>query len=123
MGSAAQLTARTFDSVVLESHVPVLVDFWASWCPPCKMVEPVLDRLADRFAARAKVAKLQVDQNPGLRSRYAIQGVPTFCVFDRGEIVARVVGAQSDERLAELLEDALANRDPLGRPADPSSDS
>lgn len=107
MAKAARLTARSFDSSVLESDLPVLVDFWASWCPPCKAVEPLLDDLAEKYDGRAVIAKLQVDRNPSIASRFDIQGVPTFITFSSGAAVERAVGALPGERLASMIDRAL----------------
>jgi len=111
MSSPVRVNAATFDELVLASEVPVLVDFWASSCAPCKAVDPILERVAETYAKRARVAKLQVDQNPGIRSRYEIQGVPTFVLFVGGEPVAREVGARSDGDLAAMLDAALGGRE------------
>jgi thioredoxin 1 len=107
MGQAVRVTDKTFGLEVLESERPVLVDFWASWCPPCKMVEPVLDELADEYEDRVLVCKLHVDRNPKTRDRYQIFGVPTFAVFRDGELVSRRTGAQSKGQLEALLGEVL----------------
>lgn len=107
MASVVKLTPETFDDVVLKSKVPVFVDFWASWCLPCKAVEPILGTLAKEYEGRATIAKLQVDQYPGLREKYQIQGVPSFLVFVDGEAKAREVGALPPDRLRGMLEGAL----------------
>ena len=97
MSHPIRLTDANFEDEVLRSDVPVLVDFWASWCPPCKMVEPVIAELAEEYAGKVKVGKLHVDQNPKTASRYRIMGVPTFMVFNSGKVVQQRVGAQSKE--------------------------
>jgi len=102
------LNTNNFDVEVLEETLPVLVDFWASWCPPCKMVEPVVEELERELAGKVKVGKLNVDQNPGIADRYHIKGVPTFILFVRGREVARRVGAQSKDQLRRFLEEYLA---------------
>ncbi len=107
MGQPIHLTERNFEREVLKSEVPVLVDFWASWCPPCKMVEPIIAELAEEYEGRVKVGKLNVDQNPTTAQRYHIVGVPTFAVFQAGEIVQRKAGAQSKQQLVGLLTKVL----------------
>jgi thioredoxin 1 len=113
MARAARLTGATFDEVVAGSKTPVLVEFWASWCPPCKAVDPILDELADAYGDRAVVAKLQVDQNPSVRDRYQIQGVPTFILFVEGAEITREVGARSRDFLTRMI-DASFGRSAVG---------
>ena len=84
-----------------------LVDFTASWCGPCRMIAPYIDQIADEYAGRAKVGKLDVDEAPAVAQRYGIRGVPTLIVFKQGEIVAQQVGAIPKQRIAALLEQAL----------------
>ena len=107
MGSIIRLTDDNFEREVLSSRLPVLVDFWASWCPPCKMVEPVVAELAEEYRGKIKVGKLNVDQNPRTAQHYNILGVPTFVVFSDGNAGERRVGAQSKAQLSELLRVAL----------------
>ena len=107
MNHSLRVTDASFEQEVIESAIPVLVDFWASWCPPCKMVEPVIEELALEYDGRVKVCKLHVDRNPKTRDRYQILGVPTFAVFRDGELVAQRIGAQSKRQLEGLLGEVL----------------
>jgi thioredoxin 1 len=107
MGHVLRLTDTNFEHEVLASDVPVLVDFWASWCPPCKMVEPVVEDLAAEHDGRLKVGKLHVDQNPKTAGCYRIMGVPTFVVFQAGEVIQRRTGAQSKGQLLQMLGEVL----------------
>jgi thioredoxin 1 len=86
-------TDQTWDSEVLSSDKPVLVDFWAEWCGPCRMMAPTIDAVADDYSGKAKVGKLNVDENGGTAMRYAIRGIPTILVFKGGQVVAQKVGA------------------------------
>ena len=98
-------TDASFESEVERSDIPVLVEFWGSWCLPCQMMEPTLSALAAEYAGRLKVAKINADQNPRTVARYTVQGLPTFIVFDAGEVKARRMGAQSLGQLQMLLEE------------------
>ncbi len=101
------VTDASFASEVLASDVPVLVDFWAQWCPPCHRLAPVLDELAEEYAGRARVVKVDVDENPQTMRAYGILSMPTLSVFRRGELVSQVVGAQPKAKLRAQIEDAL----------------
>jgi len=109
MSQVLRLTDRSFEQEVFQSGVPVLVDFWASWCPPCKMVEPILDELARLYDGQIKFGKLNVDQNPKTGGKYQIKGVPTFILFNSGKPVHQRVGAQSKRQLEKMI-DAGAGR-------------
>jgi len=97
------LNDSNFKQQVLESDSPVLVDFWASWCPPCKMTEPLIDKLAQEYDGKVKIRKINVDQNPGTAAKYGIKGVPTFIAFESGKIVERRVAAQTEGQLRKML--------------------
>lgn len=101
------MTASNFSQEVLESKLPVLVDFWASWCSPCKMMEPAIDSLASELDGKLIIAKLNVDQNAGLAFDFAVNGVPTFIIFKDGKEINRKVGAQSTEQLKTFLAQVL----------------
>jgi len=104
---ATRLTDETFEKNVLESELPSLVDFWGSWCPPCKMVEPVMDELAEELEGRINIYKVNIDQNQSVRSEYNIMGAPTFILFDKGRELTRAVGARSKKQLLRMLEQGL----------------
>ena len=92
---------------VLQSDVPVLVDFWAPWCGPCHMVAPVLDRLAERYAGRIRVAKLNVDENPSAARQYQASSIPLLVLFKGGQPVGRLVGAHPEPNIERLIQQAL----------------
>jgi thioredoxin 1 len=115
MSNCTRLTNSSFSDEVLGASDPVLVEFWGSWCPPCKMMEPVLEALAERLIGRIKVCKLNIDQYPAFRNTYQIMGVPTFIVFDGGKPVRRAIGAHSLQQLLGLIDAALAEQ-PAVRP-------
>lgn len=99
-----KLNSENFDSVVLNSDKPVLVDFWATWCGPCKMIAPVIEELSEELEGKVVVAKLDVDQAPDIAVRYGVMSIPTMLVFEGGEIVKHTVGFQPKERLKAWLE-------------------
>ena len=103
------LTAQNFEAEVLKSTTPVLVDFWAEWCGPCKMMAPALDELATEFAGKAKIAKLNVDDQQALAVNYRVSSIPMFLVFKGGQVVAQHVGAGGGKpKLKSLIDGALA---------------
>lgn len=106
MSKLTQVNLETFKTVVLEADVPVLVDFYADWCGPCKSQQPVLEQLAQTVAGRARVVKVDVDQNPDLARQFSVRSIPTLLVFGNGAVVASKVGMSSAEALVELLEAA-----------------
>jgi thioredoxin 1 len=103
MMSAIQITKDNFESEVLKSSVPVLVDFWAAWCGPCKMVGPIVDEVAKELEGKAKVGKINVDEEQQLAREFAIMSIPTLIVFKDGQVVNKIVGARSKAELIELL--------------------
>jgi thioredoxin 1 len=98
------VTDSTFKSEVLESGTPVLVDYWAEWCGPCKMIAPALDDSAESYAGRLNIAKINIDQNQSVPSRYHVRGIPTLMLFKNGEVVATQVGAVSKSQLAAFID-------------------
>lgn len=98
------VTDANFEEVVLESDKPVLVDFWAEWCGPCRMVGPIVDELAKEYDGKVEVTKVNVDENPEVTSKYGIRNIPTILFFKDGEVVDKTVGALPKGKLAEKLE-------------------
>lgn len=107
MSNTYRVTDSTFDTYVLSSDVPVLVDFWASWCPPCKMVEPILEELATDLKGKLRIFMLNTDQNPVSVSVNNIVGVPTFVLFKEGNELQRRVGALSKTQILNMISDSL----------------
>ncbi len=107
MSAAVQVTAASFKQEVLDSEVPVLVDFWAPWCGPCRMVAPVVDEIAQQYDGQVKVVKLNTDENPNVASQYGIRSIPTLMIFKGGQRVDMVVGAVPKTTLSNTLEKYL----------------
>lgn len=101
------VTDDSFEDEVLRSPDPVLVDYWADWCGPCKMIAPVLDEIATEYAGKIKVAKLNIDENPNTPPRYGIRGIPTLMLFREGEVEATKVGAVSKSQLTAFIDSNL----------------
>ncbi|GAC1446185.1 MAG: thioredoxin TrxA [Pyrinomonadaceae bacterium] len=99
-----EVSDASFEQDVLQSKPPVLVDFWAAWCAPCRMIAPVVEALAEQYRESASVVKLNVDENPSISQRYGIKGIPTLILFRDGKEVERIVGAASKESLSRLIE-------------------
>jgi thioredoxin 1 len=100
-------TDGNFEPEILKSDVPAMVDFWAPWCGPCKVIAPVIEELAKEYAGRVKVAKMNVDENPATPSRYGIRGIPTVILFKGGQIFDQIVGAVPKSTVEEMIKKAL----------------
>lgn len=101
------LTDQNFKSEVLESKLPVLVDFWAEWCAPCRMVAPVVEKIAKEYGDRLKVGKLNVDDNSQTPQQYGVQGIPTLILFKSGQVANQLVGYQSEQKLKSAVDSIL----------------
>ena len=102
-----KVTDASFDVDVLNAEGPVLVDFWAEWCGPCKQISPALEEMATEMGGKVTIAKVNIDDNPGVPSKYGVRGIPTLILFKNGEVAATKVGALPKSQLVELVESEL----------------
>ena len=107
MSSTVDVTDSTFEDEVLNAGQPVLVDYWAEWCGPCKMTAPILDEISDEYAEKLKVAKLNIDENPNTPPKYGVRGIPTLMLFKNGNVEATKVGALSKAQLQAFIDENL----------------
>jgi thioredoxin 1 len=103
MSSALEVTSENFQAEVLDSELPVLIDLWAAWCGPCRMVSPVVDEIASDYSGRLKVGKVDVDAEPAIAQRFGVQSIPMLVVVKGGEVVAQAVGARPKGQLVQAL--------------------
>jgi len=101
------VTDSTFEQEVLSSEIPVLLDYWAEWCGPCKMIAPTLNDIADEYSGKIKVAKLNIDENPGIPAKFGVRGIPTLMIFKSGSIEATKVGAMSKSQLSAFIDSTI----------------
>ncbi len=102
-----QVTDDSFEAEVLKADKPVLVDYWAEWCGPCKMIAPIIDQIANEYAGKLKVAKLNIDDNPATPPKYGIRGIPTLMIFKNGDVEATKVGALSKSQLTAFIDESI----------------
>ena len=107
MSSAADVTAQDFENEVLKSDIPALVDFWAEWCGPCKMIAPFVDAIAEEYAGKLKVRKLNIDKDATIAAKYGVMSIPTLVLFKGGEVVEQIVGALSQQKIVEKIQPHL----------------
>jgi thioredoxin 1 len=107
MASVQEVTDSNFESEVLQSATPVLIDFWAPWCGPCRAIAPVVEQLATEYAGRLKVVKMNVDDNPQTPSRYGVRGIPNLIVFKGGKVHEQIIGAVAKGRLTQAIDSAV----------------
>ncbi len=108
MANAVEVTDATFDDEVVNSDTPVVVDFWAEWCGPCKMIAPIVEELAGEYEGKVKFTKMDVDSNPKTPMQFGIRGIPTLLIFNEGKAVGQVVGALPKSMLKQRVEEAIA---------------
>lgn len=108
MSNALEVDANNFDAEVLESDLPVLVDFWATWCAPCRQMGPIIDQLAADLEGQLKVVKCDIDQNPSLQMKYQVSSIPTFILFKAGQSISEFVGGRPKAQLRQEIESAIA---------------
>jgi len=103
LSNAAEITAQDFDKEVLESEIPVLVDFWAEWCGPCRMIAPSVDAIAAEYAGKLKVLKLDIDKEASVAAKYGVMSIPTLIVFKKGQVAEQIVGAMPKQKIEEKI--------------------
>ena len=108
MGSAVNITTQSWDEEVVKSEIPVMVDFWAAWCGPCKMIAPTIEELAGEYEGQLKVCKLNTDENPEIASQNQIMGIPSLLFFKEGKLVDKIVGAASKKQFKEKIDAILS---------------
>ncbi len=107
MQAMKNVTDATFEAEVLKASGPVLVDFWAEWCGPCRQIAPALEELSKELGDKITVAKINIDENPGTPGKYGVRGIPTLMIFKNGELAATKVGAMPKSKLAEWVQDSI----------------
>ncbi len=108
MAHPVTITDSSFTTDVIESSVPVLVDFWASWCSPCKMIAPIIEELAELYDGRVTMAKLDIDANPVVPGKFGVMSIPTLILFQNGKAVERIVGYQAKNKLTGIIDSVLS---------------
>ncbi|MEE9614921.1 MAG: thioredoxin TrxA [Thermodesulfobacteriota bacterium] len=107
MENIVNVTDSSFETEVLKSEVPAVIDFWAEWCAPCKAIAPIIEEMAGNYEGKIKIAKMNVDENPGTPGKYGVRGIPTLILFKNGEVVDQLVGAVPKAKIQELIDKAL----------------
>ena len=101
------VTDSTFDTMVLKADTPALVDFWASWCAPCRAIAPIVEEVATEYSGKVRVAKMNVDENPSTPGRYGVRGIPTLILFKNGQVVDQLVGAVPKNQITDLIKKGI----------------
>ncbi len=108
MGNAVEVTSQTWQEEVVQSSTPVMVDFWAAWCGPCKMIAPTIEELAEEYKGQMKVCKLNTDESPEIASQHQIMGIPSLLFFKEGKVIDKIVGAASKKQFKEKIDEILS---------------